>query len=487
MTTTSKIFARLAYGYIVLPILIFFIGWCNPLVAVLGSIIILVSFYFTCKNAPELWSPTSRKQWFFLISLVLVALVWVCWSGIGALVFQNPDHSCRNPIFELLVTKPWPVLAEFRKGFFSTVENPIVMTYYIGFWLPPALVGKVFNSVQIGYYAQIIWATFGVFLVFYYILASVKKKNYLPIFLFLIFSGMDFLGATLLKKFYLYPLVRNIEWWLAGFNYESFTTQLFWVFNQALPAWLVTVMLLHEKNNKSILFLYSCLLIHATLPSMGLFPIVAYLMLKNGNTPSKEWFDFNYIKDCIKSAFTFQNTLGMFLITVISYFYLTQNISGGNMGIVPHLWFNILVYMIVYFPIEVGIYLAVVWRYNKNNPLLYLITAWLLIIPHIQVGFTIDFGMRACIPSLVILFLFVAKTLDEGKIQKDKFAYTILILALIIGSISPLHEFSRTVIRTSRGITKAKSELSVPNFFAYIQDNKFLMYFGKKPKGVVGE
>lgn len=477
----SKIFSWLAYGYITLPILIFFIGWCNPLVAILGSIIILASFYFACKNAPELWCPSSKKQCFFLISLGLIAIIWVCWSGIGALVFQNSDHNCRNPIFELLVTKPWPVVAEYRKGFFSTVENPIVMTYYLAFWLPSAVVGKVFNSVQIGYYAQVLWASLGVFLVFWYLLASIKRKNYLPIIIFMFFGGLDIVGVLLTRKYYLLQLEAHLEWWLAGYLYESFTTQLFWVFNQALPAWLITLVLLKEKNNKSILFLYSCLLLHSTLPSIGLFPIVTYLMIKNGNPPSKSWFSFTHIKDMLKSAFTFQNTIGMAVITVVSYFYLSENISGGNFAISnKNFLFEFVVFVLIYFSLKVGVYFVMLWKSNKTEPLYYIILILLLFIPFIRVGYTIDFCMRGSIPALVILCLFVIKMFDE--FDKHKLACVVLSVTLLLGAFAPIHEFSRTVIKTHQGITKAKSKLSVPNFFAYINDNKFLMYFGKNVK-----
>ena len=482
-TRSSKIFPCLAYVYIALPILIFFIGWCNPVVASLGSIIILISFYFTCKNAPGMWIPTSKKQWFLLVSLVVIALIWVCWSGVGALVYQNEDHNCRNPVFELLVEHQWPVFAEYRKGFFSTVKYPIILSYYIAFWLPSALIGKMFHNTQLGYYAQILWASFGIFLLFYYILASLKRKNYVPILVFLIFSGLDIVGATLLKETHLYALDSHLEWWLKGYNYESFTTQLFWVFNQAIPAWLVTMMVLREKNNKSILFIYSCLLLHATLPSIGLFPIVTYLMLKNGQEPSKYLLSFNSFKAAVKSAFTFQNTIGMMLVTIVSFFYLSGNISGGHIKIMDNVWFEFLFFMIVYFPLEVGIYLVLIWKYNRKNPLLYIITACLIFIPSIQIGYTKDFAMRASIPSLVLLYYFVVKTLDDGEIKKNKIVYTLLILTLFLGANSPLHEFSRTVINTRKGITKIQSNLSVPNFFAYSRNNPFLKYFGKQNQG----
>ena len=485
----SKIFARLAYGYIALPILIFFIGWCNPLVAILGSIILLTSFYFACKNAPELWYPTSKKQWLFLFSLAVIALVWVYSSGIGALVFQSSDHNCRNPIFELLVSKPWPVISSYRANVFSHTETPIMLAYYIGFWMVPAMVGKLFNSIAIGYYAQIAWATLGVFLVFYYILSFLKHKNYFPILIFIFFSGLDIVGAIFFHRFYLFSPVTHLEWWNNGsYDIAGFTTQLFWVFNQALPAWLVTLMLLKEKNNKNILFLYSCLPLYSTFPFIGLFPIVVYLILKNVNSISRKYFSFEYIKNVFKSVLTFQNTIGMLVIMIVSYLYLSQNIAGGQIRIANNVLIELILYFTICFSVEVGIYLLLIWKYNKTNPLFYIITACLLFLPSIKVGFAVDFGSRTIIPSLVILCLLVIKTFDDDLIKKSKCTAVMLIIVLLIGANTPMHEFFRAVYYTAKGITKVEARLSTANFFAYVEGNRFLKYVGKtyKPHSLMG-
>jgi hypothetical protein len=192
MNKTSNIFAILGYVYLALPIIIFFIGWCNVPTAIVGTLIILVSLFLAVKNAPQLWLPKDKKQVLFLVSLFVIALIWVYLSGIGALVYQNQDHDCRNPIFEMLVTQPWPVVHNEYSAF---------MSYYIAFWLPSAVMGKIFGSVQVGYCSQILWAAIGIFLFFYYVLAGLRKKNYIPIIIFIFFSGLDILGELIFLNF----------------------------------------------------------------------------------------------------------------------------------------------------------------------------------------------------------------------------------------------------------------------------------------------
>ena len=104
----------------------------------------------------------------------------------------------------------------------------------------------------------------------------------------------------------------------------------------------------------------------------------------------------------------------------------------------------------------------------------------LLIYPFIRIGFSNDFCMRATIPALVLLYLLVVQTFDRGDIQKDKPILVIMIASLLIGAVTPLHEMTRTIVRTASGITKVKPDLGFDNFFGWKEDNSFLKYFGKK-------
>ena len=220
MEKKSGILVWAGYFYIILPILIFFIGWCNSLTAVTGVICILISSFFLYKNTPKIWFPSTKKEIILLGSIFVISLIWVYSSGIGALVFQNFDHNCRNPIFELMVNQNWPVESSNRLA---------ILTYYIGFWLPPAVVGKIFHSTQIGYYAQVLWASIGVFLFFYYVLATLKKKTLWPVILFIFFSGLDIIGEFLIhggSRTFFNP-VSHLEWWYPGMQFSSFTTQLY--------------------------------------------------------------------------------------------------------------------------------------------------------------------------------------------------------------------------------------------------------------------
>ncbi len=475
MQKNSKIPVILGYLYIIIPIIIFFIGWCNIYTAVLGTVIILVSLYYAIKNAPKIWVPENKKQIFLLLVTLLIVLIWVYSSGIGALVFQNTDHYQRNAIFEILVKQPWPVIEQ---------KQSIIMTYYIGFWLPSAVIGKIFNNIQIGYYFQIFWASLGVFLFFYYVLSVLKRKTIFPIILFIFFSGLDAIGNFFINSedllYFSFPyFFRHLENWSIFYQYSSNTTLLYWVFNQAIPAWVITMLLLNEKSNKNILFIYSCMFLHATLPAIGVLPIIFYLIIKNGYNKTEKIFNFKQVKSIIFSTITFQNLIGGLSIMMISYLYLSNNISSEKSYMMyPSSKVHLLCY-ILFILFEVGLYLMFLFKKYKTNILFYIMTFGFLFYPFVIIGESCDFCMRASIPLFVILYFFILKYFDDTSVKMWKTAEYLLIIFFLTGAMTPLHEIYRTVYCTKQGYTKVTPKLEGDNFFGYINNNKFLKYFGK--------
>lgn len=102
-----------------------------------------------------------------------------------------------------------------------------------------------------------------------------------------------------------------------------------------------------------------------------------------------------------------------------------------------------------------------------------------IIYPFLGIGSSYDFCMRGTIPALVILYLLVVKVIDSRDILRNKFAAFVLVIALLLGSITPIHEFARTIYYTNLGYGKIYPNLKGTNFFAYVDGNTFLKYFGK--------
>lgn len=460
----TKIGSVLAYLYVGLPVLIFCITWTKLQYAVLLGAVLIVSFIFMFKNAPQL--PSFSLNLDVLISILLFVGAWVYLSGIGGYVFQNSDHPCRNAIFVALVENDWPVVKEVMTEQGLQTRG---LTYYIGFWLPAALAGKAFG-LDVGYFFQYIWAVAGVLLTYYLICCILKKMSVWPLIVFAFFGGLDILGtyATggdigLLTEW------KHLEWWTNS-QFSSTCTQLFWVFNQAIPAWIITFLLVLHKNNKNTLFLWSMGMLNCTIPFVGMIPFLIYFSVRNGlgecSQKIKNVSDIaagsekssirssakNFIKSYIKSFVTPQNMIGALSVALIMLAYLAGNTAVVNTAAeedVPTkftvmLWFSSFLY-------EVGFYFCVLKKYQKRNPLYYISLFWLVICPFINVGAGNDFCMRASIPALLMLYLLVVETLQSAFKKKDKVHLYLLTALLCISSVTGIFEINRTITNTLNG------------------------------------
>ena len=139
--------------------------------------------------------------------------------------------------------------------------------------------------------------------------------------------------------------------------------------------------------------------------------------------------------------------------------------------------------------LEIGIYGVLIYKYNKNNALYYFLILCLCIIPPIKVGYSTDFCMRVSIPLLMILIILVINTVSASWKKKDYYTFTGLILALIIGSATPVCEFKRTFTETFERLKVGEivyaedydmiEILNSRNFSGDIDENLFFKYFIK--------
>lgn len=493
--TSDSIFCSFAYIYLTLPVCIFMLGWLKPIFAI-PSVILVVFCLFRILLSIHRSSSLSNKLFLSrysvtkLVIAFIIIIIWVSLSGIGGASFQTSDHYWRNTIFELLVKKTWPVRYEIATINGTTIHELI---YYIGFWMPSALIGKVFG-LHAGYMFQAVWACIGCFIAYYLICRIFRNVRLWYLFLFVLFSGLDVIGAALLNygiptyMYYdgqsiFYPLSStHLEWWCT-FQFSSITTQLFWVFNQALPAWIATLLLIQREDNRYRIFILGCLLLCSPFPLVGLLPFVLYWIVKRQ-----------------KGLFSFENVVGGGISGIVSFLYLRANsasqIHGTNAAtlsfpvkyivaaIVLLIIGGILYYFVrfknqkkllylagivllgiglaysvhagfdfcvkigvlgVFILLEAGVYYVLIFKYQKKEPLYYITFIWLCICPLLTVGSGQDFCMRASVPALLFLYLMVTDTLIQTA-KRHSYIYCALIcIVLLIGAITPVHEIYRSI------------------------------------------
>ena len=518
----SKLGIVIAFSYIVFPFIIFLIGWCQPYISIPVISILFLSTYLAVHNSKPLWVPSMDKGSLLQLSLIfLLILVITFLSGIGGYSYQNGDHFSRNTIFRILVDHKWPVIEPQANG------SSLLMTYYIGFWMPSALIGKI-AGVQFGFFFQLLWAILGVSLFFYLICAWRKKIDFLAITIMLFFSGLDAIAyygqliwLHLINK---NPVPNNIlgmiftahmEWWAHDFQYSSNLTQLYHVFNQSLPIWIIIMLLLLQQNNKNSVFIMGLSLLTSILPFVGLIPVFLVFTLCDRNSPYglQYRFKLNKVLPKLKDMLTFQNIMGGGCSGIISFLYLKNNSSGRSVGAIsavadkipqntglPPLnpqepasvfgsdWMTFAISLILFLILEVGFYAILLYKENKYNMLYWCILLMLIAFPLFRVGGGADFSMRASIPPLLILALLI---IDKIMNSTKGIIRNALILLLVIGAITPLHELGRSVVnsipsldQTSEILTSDVSEEQIlspgNNFTSELNHNFFNTYILKR-------
>ncbi|MEI8198913.1 MAG: hypothetical protein WCG21_02540 [Eubacteriales bacterium] len=494
----DRVIYEISVVYIALPIFIFLAGWLRPAVAIPACIIFLVSLFLLMKNhpAPISWHLTREKRLVVIVSIILLA-VWVLFSGQGGFSFQNADYQYRNAIFRDLIEKSWPVIYNYNpqnipaNSSIAGTSNLAVLTYYIAFWLPGALFGKLF-----GWYAGnaflYFWSLLGIVLIVYYLFRTLRNTSVWSVVILIFFSGLDILGYVIISGKYPGP-IDHIEWW-SGFQYSSNTTLLFWVFNQTITIWLAILLILNLKNTRSLFFLYAMLLLHGPFPFLGMLPIVLWkayqgypLTIPTEDTERKNpvfvfllWF-----WNGVRRALSFENVFGGISVLLIIYLYLSNNMSAGKTG-TNNFSFNYCVF--VFF--EGGMYLLFLYVDHHRKPLYWISLISLLLIPFFKVGSSQDFCMRVSIPALFMVQILIQQTLLGRQEQKQeqkqedkqeqkpgemdelqdgtgpasvkpvvdgrhtlssgerKIIRVIFIILLVIGSVVPIQEISRSVVFT---------------------------------------
>ena len=277
MISIKNSYIRLAgYGILLISIIAFFLTWLKWYLGIPATILILIGFYMLSKNIMSDNKETiiSKKT---LVILLAIMLLWTVVSGVGGAFPQKNDFHIRNAILHDLINYSWPV--RYSDGYDSS------LTYYIAFWIVPALIGKLttfFLGTSAGWIAANISYAIYCFcilsivmlLLVSYLNATTPKRMILVAFILIFFSGMDIFPVVLRQLGQENVSIgTHLEWWTT-IQYSSNTTQLSWVYNQAVPAWLVTALLFHECNIEHFAFLGLLLIPYGPIPFIGVFFIM---------------------------------------------------------------------------------------------------------------------------------------------------------------------------------------------------------------------
>ena len=325
----SQTLFKISYGYLALPLFIFICSWLNYFCALPLAILFLLALYKIYRensSSPVAWRLDGKTTTAFII----LASIWCFFAGIGYFYYQSFDYHFRNAVFRDLLTYDWPV-------FYDKANTPMV--YYMVFWLVPALLGKLtalfVHSAYWNFYIAniflLVYSICGTVLIFAHLSLALKshswKKSILIALLFILFSGLDFIGIIFFRT-QVQPFVFHLDWWATFMQYSSFSTAMFWVFNQFIPIALITLLVFNERNIQNFGFLIVLALFFSPYPtaSLGIF-MLAYAFLQFITSQQKKTFILTQI-------FSIQNIIGVFWLLPVCILYFITNSEG-----IDRLWY----------------------------------------------------------------------------------------------------------------------------------------------------
>lgn len=268
--------------YAAVPVAVFLLGWLKLYWGIPAAALLAAGVLGLRPGRKEPSAAAAEKAacvpvWALAVVLVF-ALAWCLLGGQGGYFYQNSDFANRNGVLHDLVNYPWPVYYQSGSGGFGNHGNPFALVYYICHWLLPALAGKLVLAVTgaagaawlAANFALFVWTGLGVFLVFCLLAVTLRPQSWVALLAvcvgFMAFSGLDIVGTVWMHQ----DVGFHIERWAGVNEYSSMTTCLFWVFNQTVVPWLMTLCVLNEKRVEHYALLGLLALPFGPLPFVGL-------------------------------------------------------------------------------------------------------------------------------------------------------------------------------------------------------------------------
>lgn len=441
----DKILITSAILYLVIPIIIQLFFWYNRFLSIPCIIMLIIATYLVIKNIKPLTKEEYKKIFnpqkiiMFIIFILIINII----SGAGGIFYQNWDYHGRNAIFHDLINNPWPVKYDYSYLSYesSIFGNSALLNYYFAFWLPGALVGKIF-SFEIASLFMLLWQIIGTSLFFYLVIRFMKNIKYRYFIIFLAFGGLNVIGHILMNKYMGLPIepigVTHIDTSMGIFCMSTFITQLFWVFNQSIPAWIATMLFLQEKDYKTCGYYFALIVPFGPFPMLGLLYIIfTYIIF------GKKLNSIINLKR-IKELCTIPNFFACISVLPIVFMYtlnestkgfrIFEAIKNGNLE-------EVLIRYILFVILEFFIYIIIINK--KNYKQIIMCFLFFAIAPLFYVGGP-DLGNRATIPLLIILFILVLEFLN--KYNKKIFIRQIIIIVFLgISFITNFNEIYRSL------------------------------------------
>ena len=306
--------------------------------------------------------------------------------------------------------------------------------------------------IAVGQTLLFFWTLCNVFLAFYLLTRVLKCYSWLALCTMMLFGGLDIAGWAV--RHHCISFTEHLEWWACFFQYSGMTTQLYWVFNQAVPLWLIMGLFLLLTSSRCTAAVGALAFAYSPFATVGLVPIAVTAILKPLNAARQT------LLEKIRAALTPANLLVpvLMLLTYGSYYLQSGGAAesvAGEAGLVfTHLGIpllNALFYYCALLGMEVYIYYLALGKTAMRSRFYWVVLIELTLIPLYWTRGQNDFCMRTSIPALFLLMVMVLQCCLDGSLTAGPqgcWRKPLVLVCLCIGFLTSTNEIARSVYST---------------------------------------
>ncbi len=450
---------RLAIAYLMLPVIVFLVGWFEWGVGIPVSALVLLALRRALSGS---WRLRLRPR---TIALLAVAFGWVMVTAAGGVFdLYNGDWRYRRILLIELGRYPWPAYLPDPLTDLLTANAPAqtekylsLLRYYLGCFMVPGLAARLLGPAALNW-AVPLWIGIGVALILALFTRHLRGYGIaLGALILIFFSGMDIVRVILFEgwnwidlrvDYHGWPGLdvgkNHIEWyWILMLQYSSTMTTLMWAPHHFISAGLYALLLRDLCRHPRFLAVSGILLAVApfwsAVVAIGLLPLLAVALFKNGIRPFLRW----------------PNLLLSLPLAGLMVLYLTSGSLDFRFGysIEGHEWSSIprsmsLFYLIEFLPIAV--LLLLLHPGLRRDPFFVASIATLLLLPWYKYGANNVLILRSPLPSLFLLCSYCADVLARHRVNIIREGPTWRRLALVglagvlcVGSVTAFIELAR--------------------------------------------
>jgi hypothetical protein len=423
--------------YFLLPCLVFLFGFTKWYVILLAGAPLVGAAFFDLRyesSVSEKFKLQSKSNYIFL-AIFILAFLWTAIFGAGFIGPQTGDQVKNHMIFRDLFFFSWPVVYD------SMPSEMYFLSYPLGYYLAPALMGKLFGW-SVGAISIYFWTAIGIGLLWSWFSVFFSRFVWLAIAIFIFFSGLDILG--LIAQGQSIPLAgTHIEWW-AGWTflqYSSNATVMSWSTQHGAAQWLLPTLMFYrfvcKKTVRGSTLLMSTAAFWSHLTLCGILIFIPLVVRS---------------KTRLITAFKDTSLLALPFFFVVVLFYASKAPGSIDSGFIWDLWpidwaLPKLIWFCLFEFGVIGLFIYAVRDFSDSDEhwLFRSAIVMLSLIPIYSIGWSNDVSMRVSAIPLFILFIFFTSTVSQAWKIKFKPAISIAILYVCIASYTPINEMFRQV------------------------------------------